>query len=318
MSPTSKRSPDSAAASLQRQWLVGCGIFFCALSCFSLLDALAKDLVHRYSAPLVNMARYSIIVVLAFAIMRAKRVSIYVPKEARALLVLRGAMLGVVGICFIPALQYLPLAEGTAIYFVAPLIVIILAPFVLGERVGWKQYAAVLVGMAGMLLIVNPGGDLSLIGSALMFTAACAYAMVQLLTRKLANRVESEQMFVYAASTCWFMGLGVMVVFWPEAWPTGRDLFEMLLMGTFGGVGQYLLILAFKRVPASTLAPLNYFQLALAVMLGELFFGQMPNLQSFAGIALIVAAGLALTLPMLIASLRIRSVKASAARSGKN
>lgn len=318
MSPTSKRSPDSAAASLQRQWLVGCGIFLCALSCFSLLDALAKDLVHRYSAPLVNMARYSIIVVLAFAIMRAKRVSIYVPKEARALLVLRGAMLGVVGICFIPALQYLPLAEGTAIYFVAPLIVIILAPFVLGERVGWKQYAAVLVGMAGMLLIVNPGGDLSLIGSALMFTAACAYAMVQLLTRKLANRVESEQMFVYAASTCWFMGLGVMVVFWPEAWPTGRDLFEMLLMGTFGGVGQYLLILAFKRVPASTLAPLNYFQLALAVMLGELFFGQMPNLHSFAGIALIVAAGLALTLPMLIASLRIRSVKASAARSAKN
>lgn len=318
MSPTTKCSPDYAVASLQRQWLVGCGIFLCALSCFSLLDALAKDLVHRYSAPLVNMARYSIIVVLAFAIMRAKRVSIYAPKEARTLLVLRGAMLGVVGICFIPALQYLPLAEGTAIYFVAPLIVIILAPFVLGERVGWKQYAAVLVGMVGMLLIVNPGGDLSLIGSALMFTAACAYAMVQLLTRKLANRVESEQMFVYAASTCWFMGLGVMVVFWPEVWPTGRDLFEMLLMGTFGGVGQYLLILAFKRVPASTLAPLNYFQLALAVMLGELFFGQMPNLQSFAGIALIVAAGLALTLPMLIASLRIRSVKASAARSAKN
>lgn len=318
MSSTTKCSPDYAVASLQRQWLVGCGIFLCALSCFSLLDALAKDLVHRYSAPLVNMARYSIIVVLAFAIMRAKRVSIYAPKEARTLLVLRGAMLGVVGICFIPALQYLPLAEGTAIYFVAPLIVIILAPFVLGERVGWKQYAAVLVGMVGMLLIVNPGGDLSLIGSALMFTAACAYAMVQLLTRKLANRVESEQMFVYAASTCWFMGLGVMVVFWPEVWPTGRDLFEMLLMGTFGGVGQYLLILAFKRVPASTLAPLNYFQLALAVMLGELFFGQMPNLQSFAGIALIVAAGLALTLPMLIASLRIRSVKASAARSAKN
>lgn len=318
MSPTTKCSPDYAVASLQRQWLVGCGIFLCALSCFSLLDALAKDLVHRYSAPLVNMARYSIIVVLAFAIMRAKRVSIYAPKEARTLLVLRGAMLGVVGICFIPALQYLPLAEGTAIYFVAPLIVIILAPFVLGERVGWKQYAAVLVGMVGMLLIVNPGGDLSLIGSALMFTAACAYAMVQLLTRKLANRVESEQMFVYAASTCWFMGLGVMVVFWPEVWPTGRDLFEMLLMGTFGGVGQYLLILAFKRVPASTLAPLNYFQLALAVMLGELFFGQMPNLQSFAGIALIVAAGLALTLPMLIASLRIRSVKASAVRSAKN
>jgi drug/metabolite transporter (DMT)-like permease len=83
----------------------------------------------------------------------------------------------------------------------------------------------------------------------------------------------------------------------------------MLVMGACGGTGQYLLILAFKRVPASTLAPLNYFQLALAVMWGELLFGQMPNLQSFAGIALIVAAGLALTLPLLIASLKARSIR---------
>lgn len=293
----------------QRQWLVGCGIFLCALTCFSLLDALAKDLVHRYSAPLVNMARYSVIVVLAYGVLMARGVSIHAPKEARPLLVLRGAMLGVVGICFMPALQYLPLAEGTALYFVAPLMVVILAPFVLGERVGWKQYAVVLVGMVGMLLIVNPGGELSLIGSALMLVAAFSYAMVQLLTRKLANRVESEQMFVYAASTCWLMGLVVILVFWPQVWPTGRDMAEMVLMGMFGGVGQYLLILAFKRVPASTLAPLNYFQLALAVLLGELFFGQMPNLMSFAGIALIVAAGLSLTLPMLISSLRARSLR---------
>jgi drug/metabolite transporter (DMT)-like permease len=302
-------SSEPTALSQQRQWLVGCGIFLCALTCFSLLDALAKDLVHRYSAPLVNMSRYTVIVVLAFAVMRAIGVSIHARKDARVLLVIRGAMLGIVGICFIPGLQYLPLAEGTAIYFVAPLIVIILAPIVLGERVGWKQYAVVLVGMAGMLLIVNPGGDLSLIGSALMFTSACAYAVVQLLTRKLANRVESEQMFVYAASTCWFMGLAVMMVFWPQVWPTGRDLLEMLVMGASGGIGQYLLILAFKRVPASTLAPLNYFQLALAVIWGELLFGQMPNLQSFAGIALIVAAGLALTLPLLISSLKARSVR---------
>jgi len=296
----------SATPNQQRQWLIGCGIFLCALACFSLLDALAKDLVQRYSAPLVNGARYSVILVLAFAVMRFKRVSIRAPKEARGLLVLRGALLGFVGICFMQALQYVPLAEGTALYFVAPLMVVILAPFVLGERVSWKQYAAVFVGMAGMLLIVNPGGDLSLIGSALMLVAAFSYSMVQLLTRKLTGRVESEQMFVYASSICWLMGFTVLLVFWPEVWPTGVDILEMLLMGTFGGIGQYLLILAFKRVPASTLAPLNYFQLALAVLWGELFFGQMPNLLSFGGIALIVVAGLSLTVPLLIASVRTR------------
>jgi uncharacterized membrane protein len=64
-----------------------------------------------------------------------------------------------------------------------------------------------------------------------------------------------------------------------------------------------------EAVDASTLAPLNYFQLALAVMWGELFFGQMPSFQSFAGIALIVAAGLTLTLPMLISSLKARSLR---------
>ena len=253
------------------------------------------------------MARYSVIVLLAFTVMRVKRVSIHAPKDARVLLVLRGAMLGVVGICFMPAIQYLPLAEGTALYFVAPLLVVILAPFVLGERVSWKQYAAVLLGMVGMLMIVNPSGQLSLVGSALMLVAALSYAMVQLLTRKLVNRVESEQMFVYTASTCWLMGAVVILVFWPQVWPTGHDLLEMLLMGAFGGVGQYLLIHAFKRVPASTLAPLNYFQLALAVLFGELFFGQRPNLLSFGGIALIVGAGLSLTLPLLISSLRARS-----------
>jgi drug/metabolite transporter (DMT)-like permease len=300
---------ESAATNQQRQWLTGCGIFLCALACFSLLDALAKDLVDRYSAPLVNAVRYSVIVVLAFAVISIKKVSIRAPKSVRPLLLLRGALLGFVGICFMPALQYLPLAEGTALYFIAPLMVVILAPFVLGERVSWKQYAAVFVGMLGMLLIVNPGGDLSLIGSALMVVAAFSYAMVQLLTRKLTGRVESEQMFVYASSMCWLMGMSVLVMFWPEVWPTGLDILEMLLMGTFGGVGQYLLILAFKRVPASTLAPLNYFQLALAVLWGELMFGQMPSLLSFGGIALIVVAGLSLTLPLVFATLRTRLFK---------
>ena len=78
----------------------------------------------------------------------------------------------------------------------------------------------------------------------------------------------------------------------------------MILMGLSGGAGQFLLIYAFKTVPASTLAPLNYFQLVLAVIFGELFFAQMPSLLSLTGIALIVVAGLSLTVPMLLAYFR--------------
>lgn len=85
-----------------------------------------------------------------------------------------------------------------------------------------------------------------------------------------------------------------------------KDWAWIVLMSLCGGLGQYALIYAYKFVPASTLAPLNYFQLVLAVLYGELLFGQMPTLSSLAGIALVVAAGLSLTLPMLFSYLRSR------------
>ena len=305
--------PESAR---QAQWLKGCAIFLCSLVAFACLDAFAKDLVGRYSAPLVNFARYSVIIVLAWCLMWIKRVPMRVGPAERKLLIYRGALLGMVGIFFMPALQYLPLAEGTALYFVSPLMVVLLAPVVLRETVGFKQYVAVVLGMIGMLCIVNPFGHassdtavdagLSLFGSLLMLVSATGYALVQLLTRKLANRVQSEQMFAYSALICWLLGFLVLMFCWPTKWPNARDAIEMILMGVSGGIGQFLLIYAFKTVPASTLAPFNYFQLVLAVIFGELFFAQMPSLLSLMGMALIVAAGLSLTLPMLFAYFRAK------------
>ena len=301
-------SQSATAAANQLQLLKGCGIFLCSLCCLSVLDVLAKDLVLRNSAPLVNMVRYGVIVCLSLSLMLFKRVPFYVNPSARKWLLLRGCMLGFVGICFMPALQFMPLGEATALYFLSPLIVVLLAPLLLSEKVHVKQYLAVGVGMIGMLLIVNPGGTLSPIGSALMLVAALCYAMVQLLTRKLTGRVMSEQQFFYTAAICAPMGLVVLFMYWPQVWPDTSDILELLLMGLCGGAGQYLLIYAFKATPASILAPINYFQLVLAVIFGQVVFGHMPDLLSFTGIVLIAAAGLSLTLPMLIAYLRRKKI----------
>lgn len=291
----------------QGQFLKGCAFFLCALSTLAALDALAKDLVQRNPAPLVNMVRYSVVLLMAVTIMLVKRVPFRVEGQARRLLLLRGFCLGVVGICFMPALIYLPLGEATALYFVAPLIVVLLAPMVLGEHVRFRQYLAVVVGMIGMLLIVNPGGELSLIGSGLMLIAATSFAMVQLLTRKLTHRVISEQQFFYAAAVCTPMGFIVLLFYWPEALPPSSEILELGLMGFCGALGQYLLIYAFKFVPASTLAPINYFQLIVAVILSRIFFDQTPGWMSFLGMALIAGAGMSLTLPMLIGYLRSKA-----------
>lgn len=311
--PSNPRQPESAR---QGQWLKGCAIFLCSVVAFACLDAFAKDLLSRYSAPLVNSARYSVIIVLAWCIVWVKRAPVRIEPAERTLLICRGAMLGGVSICFMAALPYLPLAEATALYFVSPLIVVLLAPMMLRESVSFKQYAAVTLGMAGMLLIVNPLGNtsstqsaeaaLSLFGTLLMLVAAIGYALVQLLTRKLAHRVQSEQMFAYSALICWLLSVVVLIFWWPTKWPDVRDTIEMIVMGLSGGLAQFLLIYAFKIVPASTLAPFNYFQLVLAVIFGEVFFAHMPSLLSLTGIALIMIAGLSLTVPMLLAYFRAK------------
>jgi drug/metabolite transporter (DMT)-like permease len=113
-------------------------------------------------------------------------------------------------------------------------------------------------------------------------------------------------MFAYSALLCWTLGFVALMIWWPTQWPNARDTGEMVLMGVSGGMGQFLLIYAFKTVPASTLAPFNYFQLVLAVIFGELFFAQRPSLLSLTGIALIVLAGLSLTVPMLLAYFRAK------------
>lgn len=301
-------SPKAALLTPQPlEWLKGCGFFLFAITMFATLDALAKSLVHVYSPPLVNLSRYTVIVVLAFSALLIKGHGLHVALPERKLLLLRGALLGISGTAFMPSLQYMPLAEATAIYFVSPLIVLIFAPIMLGEKVGLKQYLALSAGMIGMLFIVRPGsGEISLIGTALLLTSATSFALVQIFTRKLAHRAQSEQIFVYAAGTSWCLGAVTILFFWPTLWPTSTDWAWIVLMSLCGGLGQYALIYAYKFVPASTLAPLNYFQLVLAVLYGELLFGQMPTLSSLAGIALVVAAGLSLTLPMLFSYLRSR------------
>ena len=246
---------------------------------------------------------------MALVIMLRRRTPFVADTRQRGLLIGRGVMLGLVGVCFMPALQYLPLAQATAIYFLAPLIIVALSPFVLGERVGIKQYLLVLVGMFGMLLIVHPGGELSPVGSLLMFVAAFSFALVQLLTRKLAGRVPGEQQYFYAAVTCTIMGSVVLVFYWPQVWPDMTDSLAMLLVGVLSGVGQYLLIRAFLLVPASTLAPFNYFHLMLAVIFSMVVFDQVPPMMAVWGMLLITAAGLSLTMPMLISYWLTRNTK---------
>lgn len=283
----------AAAASLRPPGSrsAGVAIFFCALVAFASYDAFCKYMLQFYSAPFVNVMRYFAVIGIAFAMLLHHGDLRIWRAPQKPLLLLRGVMLATVATCFMTALLWMPLAEATAIYFTAPLLMVALSPWLLGETVRRSRWIAVIIGFGGMLLIVRPGGNLPLLGTVLMAVSAVCYAIFQLLTRRLAGHVASPVQYAYTAIVCLVVTAIPAPFFWPTQVPVG-DALLLLGGGICSGAAQWLLLAAFSRVEASTLAPLNYFQLLLAVLISSFFFHRPPDTLAIAGIALIMCAGM--------------------------
>lgn len=286
-SPASAMILPSAANTRRR----GIALFFCALVCFACYDAFCKWMLRDVPAPLMNLTRYlSVSVIALLWLLQAGELRMWRTPCKRELIV-RGLALGIVATCFMAALVTMPLAEATAIYFTAPLMIVALSPALLGEAVGRAQWSAVLAGFAGMLLIVRPGGNLPVAGTVLMVASAVCYAMFQLLTRRLAGRVSGSVMYAWTALVCLLLtGIPALMML-PQTLPPLPMLLLMLIGGACSGVAQLLLLAAFRRVAASTLAPLNYFQLLLAVLISTFVFRRPPDGIALAGIGLIMLSG---------------------------
>ncbi len=283
----------SPAASRQ----TGILLFFAALAVFATFDAGSKHMLARYPAPFLNIMRYSAVAVLAVVLLWRHRGG---PRlrdaPEKPLLVLRGLLLATVGTCFMTALIWMPLSEATAIYFTSPLIMVALSPWLLGERVRPAQWTAVAAGFGGMLLIVRPGSNLPWLGTLLMAVSAVSYAVFQVLTRKLSGKVPGPVQYAYTAFICLIVTGLPAPFFLPDPWPDLTDTLFIVGLGACSGLAQILLISAFQRVSAATLAPLNYFQLLLAVIFSTLWFQRPPDGLALAGMALIIASGVFLAL----------------------
>ncbi len=293
----------SAATATPDQRPQGVALFLAALLCFALYDAFAKQMVGQFSPVAVNLGRYLAVggLALAWLLHSGERRPWRAPHQR--LLLLRALALAITATCFMTALVSMPLAEATAIYFTAPLVMVVLSPWLLGEQVGKRQWLAVAAGFAGMLLIVRPGGALPLGGTLLMAVAALCYALFQLLTRKLSGRVPPATQYAYMAAVC--LVVTQLVSLMPStpampgadgAWPGAWQMALLVAGGLVSGLAQWLLLAAFRRVPLATLAPMNYLQLLLAVLISSFWFQRPPDALALAGMGLIAAAGVALAL----------------------
>ncbi|MFN7277593.1 MAG: DMT family transporter [Betaproteobacteria bacterium] len=258
--------------------------------CFAVLETTAKWLSRSYPVPVVVWVRYAVhvgLMLLIFApAMGTALVRTAQPggQLGRAVLMLGSTL------CNFGAVAFLPLAEVKAISFVSPLLVALLAVWLLGENVSRARWVAILVGFGATLFIVRPGSAMLNPAVLLALGSAGCYSLYQILTRKVSADDDPRTSLFYTA----LVGAVLMTFRLPHVWHPLRwqDAPLFLLLGGAGMTGHYLLIKALEIEHASALSPFGYTQLLWIGLTGWVVFGDFPDAHSLIGMSIIVASGL--------------------------
>lgn len=259
---------------------------------FAFLDASAKYLaLQGMAAPFLAWMRFAVHLVLVLILYRGwTNATLYRTGHLPAQLLRGGFLLGSTVFNFF-AVQTLQLAETISIYFVAPMVITALAVPLLGERVGWRRWVAVLVGFAGVLVITRPGFGSFGIGHLYSLCSMLSYSFYVISTRRLGTTESTESMIFYSALAPTVFMLPAVPIY--ASMPQDAVQWVLLFMlGALGGFGHWLLILAYKRASTSALAPYPYSQMIWMIALGWLVFSDLPDLWTLCGASIIVTSGL--------------------------
>jgi drug/metabolite transporter (DMT)-like permease len=255
------------------------------------LNASVKYLATRYPVPEIVWARYAghlVYVVVLFAPRRGMR--LFVTRRP-GLQLARSLLLLTATVCYFSALPHVPLATAAAIGFTSPLVVTLLAIPMLAEQVGVRRWAAALVGFAGALVVIRPGLGVTHWAASLILGTAVAYALYQILTRRVSGVDSAQTSIAYAAVVGTLATFPVLPFIW-KAPESVLDALVFLGLGLFAGVGHFFVVKAFESAAASLVAPFNYLQLLGATTFGFLLFGQLPDVWTWTGAGMIVGSGL--------------------------
>lgn len=203
---------------------------------------------------------------------------------------LRAGLHAVATVCFVTGLSFLPLADAIALTFTGPLFSVALAAPMLGERVGWRRWAAVLVGFAGVVVMLRPTGD-ALQWVVLIPVAGALFSGVRdTFTRRITRTESSVAILFYSTLAILLYGLSTS----PFGWQPVRraDLGLFALSGALIGCAQYLLIQALRFAEVAVVTPFKYIQMLWAAFLGFLVWGHVPDQFALVGGALVAGGGL--------------------------
>lgn len=256
---------------------------------FVCMGALVKYLSQFYPGGQIVWSRYFahfLLILIVFA----PRIPHLLVARRKGLQVLRGVLMLTSTLCGFFSLRFMPLADLSAVAFLAPLLTTGLSVLILGEKVGPRRWTAVAVGFAGMLLILRPGADSIQWATLLPVTMAVLAALYGIVTRLTRSDADPVNALFYTALVGCLLATPLLLIDWRTPDLIGWAL--LLSLGLFGGLGHYFVILAFRRAGASVLAPFAYTELIWATLLGYLVFADFPDAWTFAGAGIITASGL--------------------------
>jgi drug/metabolite transporter (DMT)-like permease len=274
-----------------RNRLTGIGLISLTYVLFALLDGSAKWLVQSVPVLVVVWLRFLTHTLIASALLFPMRGLALVRTQHLRWHLVRGLMfVAMTGINFW-ALQYLQLTVTASIFFMVPILVALLSAPLLGEKLDARRWAAIIAGFVGVLVVVRPGSEAFHPAMLLSLVNAVLYAFFNMMTRKLAayDPPETIQFLPAVVATL------VLAPFALAAWESPAGWFEwfvLCMLGIFGGSGHYLLAMAHRYAPASTLAPFLYQQILYMALFGYLVFGNLPDKETWIGAAIVVASGL--------------------------
>ena len=254
------------------------------------MDGLAKYLSVDLPVLQIVWARYffTVVITLSFIIIFFRKQLVWTSKPKLQLF--RGLILLCANILFFYAISIISLTKALTLAFVAPLIVTVLSPFILGEIVGYRRWLAVIIGFIGSLIVIRPG----LIEFNLATLAALGtgffYGIYFIITRKL-HTADSPLLTLLITGV---VGAIILSAYMPFSWiePNPNQWLFMFCIGLCASVGHFFLILSLKYADASKLAPFSYFEIVTNVIIGYYFFSDFPDIWTWVGLLIIINSGI--------------------------
>ena len=270
-------------------YAVGC--FLAAILLFAAMDTLIKFLTADYPVPQLMFVRSLVAFLLVGGYTLWRGGGIAAMRTRRPWGHVWRAFAGLISMgCFFYAFRELPLADVYVLSFAGPLFITALSAPLLGEPVGWRRWAAVVIGFGGVVVMAQPSAGAPLVPVLVGLCAALFYALAALAVRGLSRTETSASIVLYLLLTTTVVSGALTVPVWTA--PTAYALGLMALVGVLGAGAQVLLTQAFRRAPPAVVAPFEYTGMVWASLFGWMVFGDLPTAPVLLGAMVIIGSGL--------------------------